>query len=389
MGYDRLYYLKKRYALYPGVRRPKSADLLAPHYDARRAARGPLRALLDGAVGLLFHAWVPWRARTVQKRYGLDAAWRRRAVAIAHAAFADPNDIALFRIETGEQLGGYIRRFEDAALNKRINPGGWRKGCALADKRRFAERCAAHGLPHPETVALVDRGAILVLADPAGRALVAKPVDGEGGRGVTMLGVANDKAALRGKLSAMSAKGMIVVQPLVEAHPALADLALDALPTVRIVTISDEEGAPEVVSATFRCPSDPAARVDNMKAGGLIVPVDLETGALGVACKGYGGGDYPRHPVTGAQIEGRVLPDWPAAKALAARAHAEAFGDYCLVGWDIALTPTMPVLIEGNGKPGVLMPQRAARSGLAQGRYGALLAHHLQQDRSPSVTRAR
>jgi hypothetical protein len=35
------------------------------------------------------------------------------------------------------------------------------------------------------------------------------------------------------------------------------------------------------------------------------------------------------------------------------------------------------VLIEGNGKPGVLMPQRAARCGLAQGRYGALLAHHL------------
>jgi hypothetical protein len=35
------------------------------------------------------------------------------------------------------------------------------------------------------------------------------------------------------------------------------------------------------------------------------------------------------------------------------------------------------VLIEGNGKPGVLMPQRAARKGLGAGRYGQLLAYHL------------
>lgn len=64
-------------------------------------------------------------------------------------------------------------------------------------------------------------------------------------------------------------------------------------------------------------------------------------------------------------------------KALAERAHAEAFGDYALIGWDIAMTPEGPLLIEGNGKPGVLMPQRAARRGLGDGRYGQLLAHHL------------
>jgi hypothetical protein len=41
------------------------------------------------------------------------------------------------------------------------------------------------------------------------------------------------------------------------------------------------------------------------------------------------------------------------------------------------MTPEGPVLIEGNGKPGVLMPQRAARQGLANGRYGALLGRRL------------
>lgn len=378
MGYNWFYYLKKAYALYPGIIRPVSADVLEAHYARRRSRRGLARALLDAVTGLLFHAWIPWRARSVQRRLGYDAAWRRRAVAVARARFADPNDIALFRIGDAAELGTYIRRYEDAALNKILNPRGWTRNCALANKRLFAERCTVADLPHPPTVALLERGRLRVLAGPANRELVAKPTDGEGGGGVRTLGRVPDEEALAARTAALRAgRGVLLIQPRVSAHPYLRDLALSALPTVRIVTMRDEAGTPEVVSATFRCPTDPAAVVDNMKAGGLIVPVALEAGRLGLACLGYRGGDHSHHPTTGAAIEGRTLPDWHAARALAERAHAEAFGDYVLIGWDVALTPDGPMLIEGNGKPGVLMPQRAARAGLAQGRYGALLAHHL------------
>jgi hypothetical protein len=138
---------------------------------------------------------------------------------------------------------------------------------------------------------------------------------------------------------------------------------------------------PEVVSATLRFPSRPEATVDNMKAGGLLAAVDLAGGALGLGCQGYGGGDHANHPVTGAPILGRIVPEWAAVKGLAVRAHATGFADYALIGWDIAIAPDGPVLIEGNGKPGVLMPQRAARRGLGEGRYGELLAHHLAKKR--------
>lgn len=378
-GYDRLYYLKKAWALYPGVIRPVSAVFLQDHYARRRKSRGLPRAAADLLTGLLFHAWAPWRAARVQRKFGHDAAWRRRAVALARARFADPHDIALFRIERADQLDHYIRRFEDAALNKRINPRGWRKDCALADKELFAARGREAGLPHPETIAILSAGRLRVLADPAGRALIAKPVDGEGGDGLTPLGGFADCDALIRDLPGRFAprRGTWLIQPLIAVHPALADIALGALPTVRIVTILDEAGLPEAVSATFRCASDPAARVDNMKAGGLIAPVALDDGALGAACQGYGGGDHERHPVTGAAIAGRRLPDWSTATALAIRAHREGFPDYALIGWDIALTADGPLLIEGNGKPGVLMPQRAARRGLGEGRYAVLLAHHL------------
>lgn len=380
MGYDRFYFLKKAYALYPGVLAPVSGAFLADHYARRRGGRGPLRAALDAAVGLAFRAWIPRRARSVQRRFGLSDAWRVRAAAIARARFADPQDIALFRIETAADLEGYIRRFEDAALNKRINPLGWTPACALADKVRFYRRCAEAGLPHPPTVAVVAHGRVAAGAvDPAGRELIAKPARGEGGDGVMMLGAFADVRDLAGRLPPRVAgrRGVLVIQPRIATHPDLADLALNALPTVRVVTILDETGAPEVVSATFRFASVAEARVDNMKAGGLIAPVDLEAGTLGAACRGYGGGDFDVHPATGASIVGRGLPDWPAVKALAVRAHADAFGDYVLIGWDIAMTPEGPLLIEGNGKPGVLMPQRAARRGLGEGRYGVLLAHHL------------
>lgn len=378
-GYDRFYFLKKAWALYPGVARPVSAPFLRDHYAGRRAARGPARAGLDALIGLVFHAWVPWRVRRVQRKFGLDDAWRRRAAAIAHSRFADPHDIALFRIDRPEQLDHYIRRFEDAALNKRINPLGWDADCALADKARFAARCRAAGLPHAETIAIVTAGGIAIDADPSGRMLVAKPSHGEGGDGLRLLGVCADSESLKAVLARLPAPvaGAWLIQSLIVRHRALADITLNALPTVRIVTMLDENGAPEVVSATFRCASDPAAHVDNMKAGGLIAPVDLDSGALGIACQGYGGGDHVVHPVTGAAIAGRMLPDWPAATALTRRAHGVAFADYRLIGWDIALTPSGPLLIEGNGKPGVLMPQRAARRGLGESRYGALLAHHL------------
>lgn len=377
MGYDWFYFAKKAYALYPGVTAPVSGGFLAPHYARRRAERGPLRAAFDAVVGLGFQAWIPWRARKVQRKFGLTPAWRRRAVAIARARFADPQDIALFRIEAADELDGYIRRFEDAALNKRINPLGWTPACALADKARFYARCRDAGLPHPPTVAVVADGQLASAGDPAGRELVAKPADGEGGDGVVMLGACADLPGLRARLAALPTRGVLVIQPRVATHPDLADLALNALPTVRVVTLLDEVGQPEVVSATFRFASVPEAAVDNMKAGGLIAGVELATGALGPACAGYGGGDHVAHPATGAAIAGRILPGWPDVMTLAVRAHADAFADYALIGWDVAMTPHGPTLIEGNGKPGVLMPQRAARRGLGDGRYGQLLAHHL------------
>ncbi|MBB4856960.1 hypothetical protein HNO88_000257 [Novosphingobium chloroacetimidivorans] len=367
------YRTKKAYALYPGVLAPRSGAFLAKHYAQRRRDRGVARAVLDAVVGAAFLAWVPARARSVQRKFGLDDEWRQRAVTIARRHFADPNDLALFRIEHGDALDSYIRRFEDAALNKIVNPQAWRAECALADKIRFYARCAKHGLPHPRVLARLEHGRVHVIDDWTGQPLLIKPARGEGGRGVAFVTPSDPRDPHWARKLLDGRRGAWLVQERIATHEALRDLALNALPTARMTTILNERGAPEVVNAVLRMPSDPAAQVDNMKAGGLLGSIDLESGALGLACAGYGGGDYMAHPVTGAAIVGRIVPDWASAKALVASAHARAFRDYALVGWDVGFAPGGPVLIEGNGKPGVLMPQRAGRAGLGGQRYGELL----------------
>ncbi|MEM8826001.1 MAG: sugar-transfer associated ATP-grasp domain-containing protein [Pseudomonadota bacterium] len=385
-----MYYIRKWYAIFPGIVSPRSGSFLADHYSWRAARRRAPRKALDAVVGALFRAWIPLRARQVARKHGRDRAWARKAARIAKRRFADPNDIFLFRIEDEQTLDGYIRRFEDAAFNKQINPPGWRDDCVLADKVRFAERCAERGVRHPTLFAVRRRGkrSAQIFSAPAGTPLLLKPSHGEGGEGIAFLSAEmeamTDKAAFGAAFDAMelSAKDDWFIQERLLPHEALGDLALNALPTVRLTTFINEAGRGELVNSVFRFPSVEGIPIDNMKAGGILSSVELADGRLTLACKGYGGGDIDRHPVTGAAIAGRCLPDWDAARALVEDAHVEAFGEYRLIGWDVALTPDGPVLLEGNGKPGVLMPQRSGRRGLGDQRYGELLAYHLKATRA-------
>ncbi len=383
--YNSLYYLKKGFALYPGRTDPVSANFLADHYRVRRGQRSSLRVGLDWLVGTAFQAWVPFRARSVARRFGLGNDWVRRATAIARARFADPNDLALFRIEAPDELDQWMRRYENAAISKLINPHNWRPDCVLADKIAFERRCSEHGIAHPPLLATVLGGRVTVRERPAGGEIVLKPAAGEGGSGVRLLDLPDAARSERGGFAKFLARqadglrGAWMVQPRMMNHPDMADIAINALATVRLTTMFNEHGEPEVVTSVLRFPSREDSHVDNIKAGGLMAPVDPQTGVLGAACRGRGVEEFERHPVSGAPIAGRVLPSWSEAVALAQRAHREAFSEYTLVGWDIALTADGPMILEGNGKPCLIVAQRAARRGIGATRFGELVRYHLAQ----------
>ena len=148
---------------------------------------------------------------------------------------------------------------------------------------------------------------------------------------------------------------------------------------MRVLTCLNEKGQPEIIGAATRMAIGTNHVVDNLHAGGIAAAVNLETGILGRASNlgadaRLGWLDF--HPVSGARITGTRLPKWDGVREFAVRTH-RAFDDRILVGWDIAITPDGPVLVEGNGSPDLDIMQRFAGRGLLAGRLGVLLAFHL------------
>jgi hypothetical protein len=91
---------------------------------------------------------------------------------------------------------------------------------------------------------------------------------------------------------------------------------------------------------------------DQMDWGGFYTMLDPDTGrSLGAGYDSHGH-VYPVHPDTGYRIADFALPFYDEVVALVDRA-ARHVPEVQYVGWDVAVTPTGPVLIEGNWGTGV------------------------------------
>jgi hypothetical protein len=276
----------------------------------------------------------------------------------------------------------------------------------FASKIHFSKICREQGILASEVIATVG-GKAITFHDPAmtelpPRDLFVKIKLGRGGRGAEKWsfsagsyrdaeGRSFTPAEFSAYLIRRSALEKRVIEYHLANHRALADLNLGALATLRILTARNESGAIETTHAVFRMPQCAGALVDNIHAGGIAAPVDLATGRLGGATDlgvRVDSAWHARHPVTGAPIEGRILPFWPAALELVTRAH-DLIGDRVVVGWDVAILDDGPCLIEGNGKPDVDLIQRPHRAGLANSRFGELLAHHLKNAEAGDIRNGR
>jgi hypothetical protein len=228
---------------------------------------------------------------------------------------------------------------------------------------------------------------------PEGRDLFVKKIEGRGGVGAE-LWLAQPHGRYRnnngeectgedliGRILAYSKQADYLIQARLVNHPAIVDLTPGALSTVRLLTILNEQGEPEVVNAAFRMAISRTSAVDNFHAGGIAAAVDMATGTLGAATGLGRGGDFrwhETHPLTGGPIRGRRLPHWPDAVALAVAAH-RLVAPRVMVGWDIGFLPEGPCLIEGNTGPDADIHQRTELRPIGNARYGELLAWHLER----------
>ncbi len=141
-------------------------------------------------------------------------------------------------------------------------------------------------------------------------------------------------------------KGFTTIEDVIENHPDIAKLYPYSVNTMRIITLLDKRGEAHALIAVFKMGKDGRV-VDNY---GLHGPVDMETGEfLFPAHSGdtTAGQHYTQHPNTHVPLLGYKVPYVKEAVEMAKRA-AKVVPQMRYIGWDVAVTPTGPVIIEGN-----------------------------------------
>ena len=311
----------------------------------------------------------------------------------------------LFRPRNMDKLSQFLTRFETKngilrSLNE-LTPSPYAID-EMSDKALFAKCCAANRIPHVQTLAIIGKDQTIWNVDPKGIDfdLFCKHQKGKGAIGAEAFryvgpdqfqdqnGMMYSLHQLVSHLRANPHGRSVLMQRWLTNHESICDLAHDSLVTFRVITCMNENDEIEVTDAMLRILVDleptwrPAVCDDEFAA-----PIDLATGRLGLLT----GDDmrtccvrYRNHPVTNAKVIGRVIEHWPAIAAMATRCHS-AFSHRLMIGWDIALTPNGPIMLEGNTKFDVMLLQRVHDRAAGHSRFGELLAFHLpkllQKDR--------
>ena len=141
-----------------------------------------------------------------------------------------------------------------------------------------------------------------------------------------------------------------VIQQVVEQHPELSRLNPGVLNTMRIDTFRASGAQAEILSAFLRV-GGKGNNVDNVSAGGVFVGIHLETGKLKEKALNFfhgsqSFGTFIANPANGVLFDGFLVPLFDEVKETVIR--AAEYIPSALVGWDVAVGPSGPVLIEAN-----------------------------------------
>lgn len=247
---------------------------------------------------------------------------------------------------TDEQRDTYLTRGRNNALVVKYNDKAYFD--ELGDKIKFNTRFAP--FLHRDWVAVTGENKDEVLEFlQKHQSFMAKPSCGSCGWGIEKLNTAayDNLDALYEKL--VEKAPQLELEEIIEQHPAVAAIYPGSINTVRMVTIRGKSGKVYLVTAMFRIGN--GKFVDNFNSGGMVAPMDPETGTVIDRALDKQKNLYENHPATGTPIKGFTFPDWDKAKALVEQA-AQVIPQMGYVGWDVCFTPNGPCLVEGNQFPG-------------------------------------
>lgn len=176
--------------------------------------------------------------------------------------------------------------------------------------------------------------------------LIYKPVENAQGKGIKVFSQLDDLQHVYESIQKASEKA--IIEEWILQHPALSTMYNKAINCLRIITFYNNGNVTFLAGGvTWGNGMD----IANVCASGIVSPVNFENGVLEKPAADFSGRIYEKHPITGASLVGFELPFWKETKLMLEAAAAE-IPQVAYIGWDIAITPTGPILIEGNTTPG-------------------------------------
>lgn len=169
--------------------------------------------------------------------------------------------------------------------------------------------------------------------------------------------------------------GWILQDPLV-CHPDITQLTRSSkVSGVRIHTFL-APAEPKVVKAIFKINvgKRDSDNFEHGASGNMLGALDISSGKVMRAISGTGLGQQlnPSHPVTGVGIAGFQVPCWREVLALVKDAQT-AFPGFICPGWDIAICPDGPRILEVNAFGDIDLSQHSYREGFFDADFLALM----------------
>ena len=182
--------------------------------------------------------------------------------------------------------------------------------------------------------------------------LFLKSFNGYGGKEVFLL----QKDRLDEKLIVIGNQllnNCYVHQKVIKQHKNIGEIYPHSVNTIRIETYIDTQGNIHILGTLMRFGCGGKV-IDNVSSGGFYVPIDKETGCLkekGFRSMVFGGEQLKAHPDTNYIFENFKVPFFLEALDLVKK-FTNCIPNR-LIGWDIAITESGPLVLEGNNTPGI------------------------------------
>lgn len=275
----------------------------------------------------------------------------------------------------GNRINDYVSEKEYIRIHNQLNPSYYMS--ILEDKYVCDRFLKSFGFPIAESLGLLENGKITWITEritePVENILhrdihcYCKMITGWGGSKVYKLEVQdgimmiNNKVSQVEELISLTKTGIFILQKILIQHSSISRLNPSCVNTLRIITVHDGREIHKIGS--FLRIGIGNSHVDNISSGNIACGIHDDGTLFSVATDAYlEMGWLSTHPTTGIPFASVTIPYYKEAVELTKQMH-KAFHCFFIIAWDIAITATGPVAIEGNPPADIIWIQ-AYRGGL-------------------------